>query len=275
MEYIPGGTLENLLQDPVKIQKLSWPLLIRIAHDVALALQYLHNCTPQLVHGCLTLQTILVVDLDVNADQVVKVNDISLLGNSSWWEDTVSYISIVRTLVETFVELLESSKCPESAENYVESILEMTESESEDIKSEYSYKAKLMDAIGADIVLHTMSSLQFNSMLNESNEGLVPSIRSSIPKHHVIIPKIFQRIIQMSGGHKLPDFDQICSMFTAFLNPEKTTELIRLKMGNFASQLSNDQPENSPPKRRKKVISSFDATDQVDSESEISITDNE
>lgn len=81
----------------------------------------------------------------------------------------------------------------------------------------------------------------------------VPHLKSNLTQsRRVFVPKIFQRILQFTGQKKLPDFDQICSLFTTYLNPEKTTELIKMKMGNIAKQLTNTATEDSPPRRRRK-----------------------
>eukprot|EP00339_Tiarina_fusa_P026457 CAMPEP_0117010676 /NCGR_PEP_ID=MMETSP0472-20121206/9352_1 /TAXON_ID=693140 ORGANISM="Tiarina fusus, Strain LIS" /NCGR_SAMPLE_ID=MMETSP0472 /ASSEMBLY_ACC=CAM_ASM_000603 /LENGTH=568 /DNA_ID=CAMNT_0004713275 /DNA_START=2189 /DNA_END=3895 /DNA_ORIENTATION=+ len=271
-EYLPGGPLSSLLTDPKKKKKMSWPLLIRIAHDLALAIQYLHNQSPQIVHGNIDTSNILIVDLDVNADQVVKLTEVSLIGDNSWWVDTSAYVSIIREFVEVFVEALESGHST-STIDYAQTLLEITESESEDSvfspqNGNVSQKQFLQGALGAELVYDTVSNLNFREGFTKDttahtiSEDIVPQIRSHMPSG-VVIPKIFQRILQFTGRKKLPDFDQICSLFTTYLNPEKTTELIKMKMGNFAQQLSNPL-EDSPPRRRRRTV-----TDEfVDIESE-------
>lgn len=52
---------------------MSWPLLIRIAHDLALAIQYLHNQTPQLVHGNIEKANILVNSFFLSFFLYVKI----------------------------------------------------------------------------------------------------------------------------------------------------------------------------------------------------------
>uniref|UniRef100_A0A7S4HIC2 non-specific serine/threonine protein kinase n=1 Tax=Vannella robusta TaxID=1487602 RepID=A0A7S4HIC2_9EUKA len=272
-EYIPGGPLSSLLSDPEKKSKMSWPLLIRIAHDLALAVQYLHNQAPQIVHGNIDTSNILIVDLDVNADQVVKLTEVSLLGNHSWWVDTSAYVSIIRELVDVFVETIESGKST-SAVDYAKTLLDNTESESEDSsimnsvvnREKATQNQILQGALGAELVYDTVSNLNFRKVFKANlttETDFVPHLRSHMPSA-VVVPKIFQRILQFTGRKKLPDFDQICSMFTTYLNPEKTTELIKMKMGNFAQQLSNPSLEDSPPRRRRRPAgktSEFDGGD--------------
>lgn len=159
-----------------------------------------------------------IVDLDVNADQVVKVTNISLLGTKKPWEDVADYITIVKQLVETYISLEnEPIETPTaSAFNSADNLLE---------SSHYnSKKDKLMAAIDADFMYESVANSDFRGSSFFSN----PSVK---------IPSIFQQIIQFSGK-KLPEIDTICAMFSTFLNPAKTTELIKMKMTNFARQLS-------------------------------------
>merc|ERR1712137_14528 len=259
-EYLTGGPLSSLLSDPEKRAKMSWPLLIRIAHDLALAIQYLHNQTPQLIHGKIDMGNILIVDLDVNADQVVKLTEISLMGDNCWWVDTAAYVSIIRELVDSFVAIIEDGSKSKSAVVYAHSLLDKTESESEDSYTprvethNVTQKDLIKGAIGAEVVYDAVSSVNFMKEFNASelSSDLLPHVRSQLPPH-AVIPKIFQRILQFTGQKKLPDFDQICSLFTTYLDAEKTTELIKIQMGNFAQQMTSATVDDSPPPRRRRT----------------------
>jgi hypothetical protein len=199
--------------------------------------------------------------------------DISLLGNNNWWEDTMAYIGIIRTLVERYVKLLENStlrienSTPEYLQNIMgEGSLEVAPpgSPGKDI----SLRAKLMDALHADILLNTVSKLDTSKPRHS-----VPSLVRNEIRQNIVIPKIFQRILQLSGLQKLPDFDHICAMFTVFLNPEKTNQLIRVKMGNFPELGS---PESPPPKlsaRNKRT--SFSLTSSIDTPIAVTSDDEE
>lgn len=57
MEYVPGGNLEQLLYDPKK--KISLFHLMRIAKEVALGMNWLHNAKPQIIHRDLKLTNVL------------------------------------------------------------------------------------------------------------------------------------------------------------------------------------------------------------------------
>jgi len=248
-EYLPGGTLADLINDKSNRSKLSWPILIRIAHDVALAVQYLHSQTPQLVHGDLRTDNIMIVELDVNSPQVAKLSEISLRENHAFWVDTSAYVGIIRELVEIFVEELEKGNS-QSAVDYAKSLLDCaTESESDDGDSVFINPKKLRSrqqviqgAIGAELVYDTVSTMDFFE--TEKPRDIVPNLRSHMPPR-VVIPKIFQRILQFTGNQKLPDFDQICSMFTRLLHPKKTAELIQLKVDSVSRQM---RAEDSPPR---------------------------
>eukprot|EP00012_Vannella_robusta_P009932 CAMPEP_0206194832 /NCGR_PEP_ID=MMETSP0166-20121206/7454_1 /ASSEMBLY_ACC=CAM_ASM_000260 /TAXON_ID=95228 /ORGANISM="Vannella robusta, Strain DIVA3 518/3/11/1/6" /LENGTH=486 /DNA_ID=CAMNT_0053611925 /DNA_START=226 /DNA_END=1686 /DNA_ORIENTATION=- len=64
MEYIPGGNLEQLLQDPKR--KISLYTKMRIAKEVALGMNWLHNAKPQIIHRDLKLTNVL-LDTDLSA----------------------------------------------------------------------------------------------------------------------------------------------------------------------------------------------------------------
>ena len=64
MEYIPGGNLEQLLQDTKR--KVSLFTLMRIAKEVALGMNWLHNAKPQIIHRDLKLTNVL-LDTDLSA----------------------------------------------------------------------------------------------------------------------------------------------------------------------------------------------------------------
>jgi len=156
---------------------------------------------------------------------------------------------IIRELVEIFVEELEKGNS-QSAVDYAKSLLDCaTESESDDGDSVFINPKKLRSrqqviqgAIGAELVYDTVSTMDFFE--TEKPRDIVPNLRSHMPPR-VVIPKIFQRILQFTGNQKLPDFDQICSMFTRLLHPKKTAELIQLKVDSVSRQM---RAEDSPPR---------------------------
>jgi len=273
-EYFENGTLGSLFTDPEKRSRMSWPLLIRIAHDLALAMQYLHNQTPPLTHGNLSLNSIVLVELNVNADQVIKLTNVSLKGDEPLWCDTAAYVALIQELVDVFVVSVERGES-KSIADYAEYLLEQ-KSDGEDLNfsldaEELSQKHLLRGALGAELLYETVSDAKFLQEYSEDDPDdlLLPHLRSHITgTSRVVIPKIFQRIIQISGRKKLPDFDQICSMFTTYLDPEKTSQLITMKFDSLNAQ-GNDPVviveetvvDDSPPMSRRKSSSQFERID--------------
>ena len=60
MEFIGGGTLQDIRKNKNLQLKLTFKLITRIAFEIASALQYLHHRSPPLVHSDLQLKNILV-----------------------------------------------------------------------------------------------------------------------------------------------------------------------------------------------------------------------
>merc|ERR1712130_974377 len=269
-EHFENGTLSSLFTVPEKKSRMSWPLLIRIAQDLALAIQYLHNQTPPLTHGNLSLDSIVLVDLNVNADQVIKLTNISLRGDDPLWRDTAAYVALIQEMVDVFIVSVEQGES-KSIAHYAEHLLEQ-KSDGEDLnfmldpeELASSQKHLLRGTLGAELLYETVSDAKFLREYSEDDPDdlLLPHLRDHITgSERVVVPKIFQRIIQISGRKKLPDFDHICSMFTTYLDPEKTSQLLSLKVdsihtGEKAPELRDSAEvetivDDSPPVPRKK-----------------------
>src|SRR5262249_27391036 len=57
---------------------IPWPLIIRIATDIALGMNFLHTATPPIVHNDLKSPNILLASSDYNPTVVAKVTDFGL-----------------------------------------------------------------------------------------------------------------------------------------------------------------------------------------------------
>lgn len=62
MEYVPGGNLEQFIKDKKKHHSLSTKL--RIAKEIALGMNWLHNARPQIIHRDLKLTNVLLDNSD-------------------------------------------------------------------------------------------------------------------------------------------------------------------------------------------------------------------
>jgi len=273
-EFFAQGTLGSLFTDPDKRSRMSWPLLIRIAQDLALAVQYLHNQTPPLTHGALTLDSIMLVDLNVNAEQVIKLSNISLRGDEPLWMDTAAYVALIQEMVDVFIVSVEQGES-KSLAHYAEHLLEQ-KSDGEDLNfaldgEEISQKHLLRDALGAELLYETVSDAKFLREYSEDDPDdlLLPHLRDHITgSDRVVIPKIFQRIIQISGRRKMPDFDHICSMFTTYLDPEKTSQLLSMKVDSITVSEKTEElrdsaeiVDDSPPVTQRKRSPLFELVD--------------
>ncbi|XP_039732959.1 receptor-interacting serine/threonine-protein kinase 2 isoform X3 [Pteropus medius] len=58
-EYMPNGSLNELLHRKTEYPEVAWPLRFRILHEIALGVNYLHNMNPPLLHHDLKTQNIL------------------------------------------------------------------------------------------------------------------------------------------------------------------------------------------------------------------------
>ncbi|XP_011887170.1 PREDICTED: receptor-interacting serine/threonine-protein kinase 2 isoform X1 [Cercocebus atys] len=75
-EYMPNGSLNELLHRKTEYPDVAWPLRFRILHEIALGVNYLHNMTPPLLHHDLKTQNIL-----LDNEFHVKIADFGL---SKW-----------------------------------------------------------------------------------------------------------------------------------------------------------------------------------------------
>uniref|UniRef100_A0A8I3W8W5 Receptor-interacting serine/threonine-protein kinase 2 n=1 Tax=Callithrix jacchus TaxID=9483 RepID=A0A8I3W8W5_CALJA len=75
-EYMPNGSLNELLHRKIEYPDVAWPLRFRILHEIALGVNYLHNMTPPLLHHDLKTQNIL-----LDSEFHVKIADFGL---SKW-----------------------------------------------------------------------------------------------------------------------------------------------------------------------------------------------
>ncbi|XP_069900062.1 receptor-interacting serine/threonine-protein kinase 2-like isoform X1 [Globicephala melas] len=75
-EYMPNGSLNELLHRKNEYPDVPWPLGFRILHEIALSVNYLHNMNPPLLHHDLKTQNIL-----LDNEFHVKIAD---LGLSKW-----------------------------------------------------------------------------------------------------------------------------------------------------------------------------------------------
>ncbi|XP_039096520.1 receptor-interacting serine/threonine-protein kinase 2 isoform X1 [Hyaena hyaena] len=75
-EYMPNGSLNELLHRKMEYPDVAWPLRFRILHEIALGVNYLHNMTPPLLHHDLKTQNIL-----LDNEFHVKIADFGL---SKW-----------------------------------------------------------------------------------------------------------------------------------------------------------------------------------------------
>ena len=71
MEFIPGGNLDNLLHDTRR--NISLYHLLRIAKEVALGMNWLHNAKPPIIHRDLKLTNVL-----LDANLTAKICDFGL-----------------------------------------------------------------------------------------------------------------------------------------------------------------------------------------------------
>ncbi|XP_008586653.1 PREDICTED: receptor-interacting serine/threonine-protein kinase 2 [Galeopterus variegatus] len=75
-EYMPNGSLNELLHRKTEYPVVAWPLRFRILHEIALGVNYLHNMNPPLLHHDLKTQNIL-----LDNEFHVKIADFGL---SKW-----------------------------------------------------------------------------------------------------------------------------------------------------------------------------------------------
>ncbi|KAH0617586.1 hypothetical protein JD844_015997 [Phrynosoma platyrhinos] len=75
-EYMPNGSLNQLLHEKNMYPDIPWPLRFRILYEIALGVNYLHNMTPPLLHHDLKTQNIL-----LDSDLHIKIADFGL---SKW-----------------------------------------------------------------------------------------------------------------------------------------------------------------------------------------------
>eukprot|EP01119_Soliformovum_irregulare_P005550 TRINITY_DN1729_c1_g1_i4.p1 TRINITY_DN1729_c1_g1~~TRINITY_DN1729_c1_g1_i4.p1 ORF type:complete len:1884 (+),score=634.81 TRINITY_DN1729_c1_g1_i4:134-5785(+) len=75
-EFLAGGNLYKFIHDDTK--QLPWPLIVKIANDVASGMAYLHAATPPCVHRDLKSPNVLLNP--TNSQTIAKVSDFGLSG---------------------------------------------------------------------------------------------------------------------------------------------------------------------------------------------------
>ncbi|KAM4689310.1 receptor-interacting serine/threonine-protein kinase 2 isoform 2-T2 [Discoglossus pictus] len=75
-EYMPSGSLNQLLHEDDPLVEIVWPLRFRILYEIALGVNFLHNMTPSVLHHDLKTQNIL-----LDNEFHVKIADFGL---SKW-----------------------------------------------------------------------------------------------------------------------------------------------------------------------------------------------
>ncbi|CAM9482447.1 unnamed protein product [Lampetra fluviatilis] len=73
MEYMPNGSLDTLLHQKAVYPELPWPLRLRVLHEVALGVNFLHSLEPPLLHRDLKASNVL-----LDEEFHVKLGDFGL-----------------------------------------------------------------------------------------------------------------------------------------------------------------------------------------------------
>eukprot|EP01117_Protostelium_nocturnum_P015986 TRINITY_DN6244_c0_g1_i1.p1 TRINITY_DN6244_c0_g1~~TRINITY_DN6244_c0_g1_i1.p1 ORF type:complete len:1910 (-),score=646.75 TRINITY_DN6244_c0_g1_i1:731-6460(-) len=73
MDYAAHGTLHDFLHQ--SLDPLNWNVILKIAMDVAAGMDYLHSCSPPIIHRDLKSPNILLVSLDPESPVMAKVAD--------------------------------------------------------------------------------------------------------------------------------------------------------------------------------------------------------
>lgn len=78
LEYVPMGSLDHVLRG-MGAGPLQWPLIFRMALDIARGMEYLHAHEPRILHRDLKSPNVLVQSLDMNSNGVLlKVADLGM-----------------------------------------------------------------------------------------------------------------------------------------------------------------------------------------------------
>ena len=85
LEFVPMGSLDGVLK--TMSGPVDWPLVVKMASDVARGMEYLHGFIPRILHRDLKSPNILVQSLELEKPVLLKVADLGLscfhIGNTS------------------------------------------------------------------------------------------------------------------------------------------------------------------------------------------------
>ncbi|KAG8520416.1 Receptor-interacting serine/threonine-protein kinase 2, partial [Galemys pyrenaicus] len=82
-EYMPNGSLNELLHRKIEYPEVPWPLRFRILHEIALGVNYLHNMNPPLLHHDLKTQNIL-LDNEFHVKKSACLKDTHIFCSLMW-----------------------------------------------------------------------------------------------------------------------------------------------------------------------------------------------
>jgi tRNA A-37 threonylcarbamoyl transferase component Bud32 len=78
LDLVAGGDLYKFLHTPSSAATLDWPLIIKMAYEIALGMRYLHSATPPILHGDLKSPNILLAGYSISEPSVCKISDFGL-----------------------------------------------------------------------------------------------------------------------------------------------------------------------------------------------------
>jgi small GTP-binding protein len=204
LDLVRGGDLYKFLHTPTLASTLDWPLIIKMAYEIALGMRYLHSATPPILHGDLKSPNILLSGYSVHEPTLCKISDFGLAKRM--------YAGRLQEDVRTRAVSNPTWLAPEI-------MREQPFSAQSDV---YSYGIILWELL---TMKHPFAEFDFK-FLSQLEDHVKAGGRMSIPTH---TPASFAALISScwsDRGDQRPLFSSVCQLLRETVAPQLAPSLV-------------------------------------------------
>jgi len=202
-QYCAGGTCLDWLQSDEYEVPISWPQRLKVALDVARGVNYLHTCTPQIIHRDLKSGNLLLAAHVLSMQDIphVCISDFGLSRMNALADWSEMKLTCVGTFRWMAPEVLSGSY---------------------DMKVDvYSFAMVLFEVLSREIPFETVEDDQVRELARQGTRPDREAIRPDCPKSLIALMEVCWR----HDPDERPRFDNIVAQLEAVQPPEPAWEL--------------------------------------------------